>query len=307
MTRDLDNVPRPIALAAGAVVCLAAAVGLQVARDRLLRPVRIARPSGSSTSDPARRSSASTLDFDALCGGRLLDSRRSALSAAIAGRTERSQIRAAASRCSITRPRSIRISSIAYRFGAIFLSEQLPGWPWPSRSGDRAPQERGRRPAREVAVPARHRLRVLLAPPRLRGRRAVVPAGGRPAELAQLAETARGRNPQRRQRSRVGQVPVEPDSAVRRGMAEEDRRAQPQATRCARCHRPAPGDRQAVPAAAGRASIRGRPWCGAASFAAFLSIRSAHHSRLIRSRERCRSPSGQHSIRCPTAISPTPS
>ncbi len=152
--------------------------------------------------------------------------------------------------------------SIAYRFGAIFLSEQYPGGAGrPDQAIALLKKGIAAQPG-EVAVPPRHRFRVLLAPSRLRGRGAVVPASGRPAELGQLAETARGWNAQRQQRSRVGQIPVEPDSEVRRGMAEEDRRAQPHSswmpsTPSTSSRRSSSGSRRHR-----ESSIRGRPWCG---------------------------------------------
>ena len=196
--------------------------------------------------------------------------------------------------------------TIAYRFGAIFLSEPLPGGPGRPDQAIALLRKGHRRPAGEVAVPARHRLRVLLAPPRHDGLRDVVPAGGRAAGLAELAEAARGRCSRRRQRSRVRQVPVEPDSAVRRGMAEEGRRAQPQATRCARCDRPAAGDRQTVSAAAWGTVLVGGP--GAARHPSRHSRRSGRHA--IRDRPCHRSSLGLQPLdtlsAARTAVSPPP-
>ena len=85
--------------------------------------------------------------------------------------------------------------NIAYRFGAIFLSEAVSRRARPARSGDRAAREGPRASARALAVHARHRLRLLLvaAATTRRPRRAGSSGGsqmpGAPTWLQPLAAT----------------------------------------------------------------------------------------------------------------------
>ena len=78
---------------------------------------------------------------------------------------------------------------IAYRFGAIFLSEGYPGGPGrPDQSVALLRKAIAAQPA-EVAVLPRHRLRVLLAPARLPGRGRLVPARRRAARARPTGST----------------------------------------------------------------------------------------------------------------------
>ena len=80
--------------------------------------------------------------------------------------------------------------NIAYRFGAIFLSEAYPGGPGRPDQSVALLRKGLVAHAAEVAVLPRHRVRLLLAPARFSDRGRVVPARGRAAERAELAAAA---------------------------------------------------------------------------------------------------------------------
>ena len=72
---------------------------------------------------------------------------------------------------------------IAYRFGAIFLSEAYPGGSGRPDQAIALLRKGDRRTAAQMAVLPRHRVRVLLAPARLSSRGALVPACGGTAQF----------------------------------------------------------------------------------------------------------------------------
>ena len=175
-------------------------------------------------------------------GRRLLDSGHPALR------------RHAARRRSATRPTSLLYPlldltttldphfNIAYRFGAIFLSEPYPAGPGPGRPGHRAARARARRRSEAVAVRPGRGLRPLLVAAGLQGGRRVVRPGvahrGRTlvAALDGRHDAGRGRRP----------PVVAPALAAalrdhRRQLGEEQRAAEARAARRARRDRRAGG------------------------------------------------------------------
>ena len=139
--------------------------------------------------------------------------------------------------------------SIAYRFGAIFLSEASPGGPGRPDQAVALLAEGRRRPTGEVAVPPRHRVRLLLALPRLRCRRDVVSARVRAARTRRTGSSRSRPRCWRGQRSRVRPIPVAADSPVRRRVAAAERRARAQrsstpSTPSTSCRRSSTGSRR---------------------------------------------------------------
>ena len=151
-------------------------------------------------------------------GGRLLDPRDSAL-------RRRSPVEAGAARkyellfplLDLTTTLDPYFT-IAYRFGAIFLSERYPGGPGrPDQAIAllRKASPRSRRSGSTTTTsPSCTTGTCATSRPRRSGSSAPPTAG-----CAELAAAAGGHDAERRQRSRVGAVPVAADSAVGRGVA----------------------------------------------------------------------------------------
>jgi hypothetical protein len=99
--------------------------------------------------------------------------------------------------------------TIAYRFGAIFLSEAPPGGPGRPDQAI-ALLEKGIAAQPQKAAFPRHRIRAFLAPPRSDHRRDLVPAGRGPARRTHLAPAARGGDAERA-RPQLGATAVAAD------------------------------------------------------------------------------------------------
>ena len=117
-----------LAAIAGLVVCLAGAVGLQIARDRLYAG-QIARDRAHPVRPIGRGREAAGARLRCAVGGRLLDSRHPALRRRAPGRASaRRNYELLFPLLDLTTTLDPYFS-IAYRFGAIFLSEASPGGP----------------------------------------------------------------------------------------------------------------------------------------------------------------------------------
>ena len=246
-----------IALAAGAVVCLAAAIGLQIARDR-----RFGHEDREIEQILYVRSDAAlkrlTLDFDALAadvywiravqhfgGDRRKDPRLRKYELLLPLLEHTTTLDP--------------YFSIAYRFGAIFLSEKYPG------GAGRPDQAIGLLKKGIAAQPGKWQYYHDIAFVyywHLRDFEAAAlwfqRAGELPNSANWLKPLAAGMlsasNDRASARFLWNQILKSDEEWLRKTAV-----AQPQPAGCARRHRPAPGDRQAVPAAGGRAVFVGRP------------------------------------------------
>ena len=187
-----------------------------------------ARPSGSCTSGRATAVEAPRARLRCAVGRRLLDPRHSAL------RRRAPAARGASGTTSCCIPLVDLTTTldpyfnIAYRFGAIFLSEAAPGGPGrPDQAvallakGIAAQPDKWQYP-HDIAFVYYWHLRDFETAAQWFERAASYPNA--PNWLKPLAASVLGGG----QRSRVRAVPVEPDTPVRGGVAAEDRRAQPQ-------------------------------------------------------------------------------
>ena len=104
-------------------------------------------------------------------------------------------------RCSIWRRRSIRASTIAYRFGAIFLAEPHPGGAGRPDQAIALLKKGIAFNPEQVGLLPRHRIHLLLAPPRLPECGRLVRPRRQSARRAVLAEDLRGRHADARRRS----------------------------------------------------------------------------------------------------------